>query len=226
MIPPLKAIRRVLWGNVVLNGKKIPVVKQGYPYDKSPCITIDDSGGSVFRKRHIINVKYPLSKDHPQFDNQNPFKKVPQQVLREYFETTLNIHVWANTEDEREKLNNIILQLFHEAQSDNYKYCNNYHNGDCAFMDNSCYAEHFDKINARLSKHQCPNPAVYGYMNIFTTYNLIRSSFYLEQPYSLNDYSKDNTMLRSILKLHTGYYTDHIIGGIISEKFISKEEVI
>lgn len=226
MIPPLQAVRRVLWGNVVLDGKKIPVVKQGYPYDKSPCITIDDSGGSAFIERSITNVKYPLQNTHPQFDPENPFKKVPQQVLREYFETTLNIHVWANTEDEREKLNNIILKLFHEAQSGHYKFCNQYHDGDCSYMDNTCYAEHFDKVNSRLIKNQCPNPEVYGYENIFTTYNLIRASFYLNQPYSLNDYSKDNTMLRSVLKLHTGYFVDHIIGGIISEKLVSKEEVI
>ena len=105
-------------------------------------------------------------------------------------------------------------------------FCDNYHDGDCSFMDNTCYAEHFDKVNSKVIKHQCPNPLVYGYKNIFTTYNLIRASFYLNQPYTVNDYSKDNTMLRSILKLHTGYYVDHIIGGIISEKVISKEEVI
>ena len=114
----------------------------------------------------------------------------------------------------------------HEAQSGHYKFCNQYHDGECSYMDNTCYAEHFDKVNSRLIKNQCPNPKVYGYENIFTTYNLIRASFYLNQPYSLNDYSKDNTMLRSVLKLHTGYFVDHIIGGIISEKLISKEEVI
>lgn len=226
MIPPLQAIRRVLWGNVVLDGKKVPVIKQGYPYDKSPCITIDDSGGSVFIDRQIRNVKYPLPSEHPQFDSHNPFKKVPQQVFREYYETNINIHIWANTEDEREKLNNIVSRLFREAQSDHYKFCDNYHDGTCGYMDNTCYAEHFGKVNSRVIKHRCPNPLVYGYKNIFTTYNLIRASFYLNQPYSINDYSKDSTMLRSILKLHTGYYTDHIIGGIISDKIISEEEVI
>jgi len=226
MIPPLQAIRRVLWGNIVLDGKKIPVVKQGYPYDKSPCVTIDDSGGSVFIERDILNVKYPLPHDHPQFDSQDPFKKMPQQVLREYFETTINIHVWSNTEDEREKLNNIILKLFHDAQSDHYMFCNNYRDGTCAYMDTTCYGEHFSMINSKLIKHQCPKPSVYGYENIFTTYNLIRASFYLNQPYNLNDYSKDNTMLRSVLKLHTGYYTDHIIGGITSNTITLKEDVV
>ena len=226
MIPPLQAIRRVLWGNIVLDGKKIPVVKQGYPYDKSPCVTIDDSGGSVFVDRWIGNVEYPLPVDHPQYDAHNPFKMFPQQVLREYYETTVNIHVWANTEDEREQLNNIVSNLVREAQSDHYKFCDNYHDGECTSMGTGCYTEHFNKINSRLIKHQCPKPELYGYKNIFTTYNLIRASFYLNQPYNLNDYSKDSTMLRSVLKLHTGYYTDHIIGGIVSDNVVFKGDII
>ncbi len=230
MIPPIKAVRRVLWGNITLDGKKIPVVKRSYPYDKTPCVTIDDSGGSAFINRQILNIPYPVSSEHPQFDVENPFKKIPQQVLREYYETTLNINVWSNSEDEREKLNNIILELFYEAQSDNYKFCNKYRDGDCAFMDNTCYGEHFNGISNKVAKNQCPNPLVYGYENIFTTYNLIRASFHLDQPFSLDDTSKDGILLRSVLKLHTGYYIDYVIGGIIDVDLdfedIVKEDLI
>ena len=91
MIPPLQAVRRILWGNVELEGKKIPVIKRTYPYDKTPCITIDDSGGSTFIKRLITNEEYPLPSNHPQYNPETPFKKQKQQVLREYFQTTLNI---------------------------------------------------------------------------------------------------------------------------------------
>lgn len=229
MIPPIKAIKRVLWGNIILDGVKVPVIKRSYPYDKTPCVTIDDSGGSAFINRHILNVPYPVSNEHPQYDERNPFKKIPQQVIREYYETTLNINVWANTEDERENLNNIILKLFYEAQSDNYKFCNNYHDGDCAYMDNTCYGKHFDGFSHRTAKHQCPNPLVYGYENIFTTYNLIRASFHIDQPFTLDDRSKDDVVLRSVLKLHTGYYVDHIIGGVVDEDIdycIVKEDLI
>lgn len=229
MIPPVKAVKRVLWGNIVLDGVKIPVIKRSYPYDKTPCVTIDDSGGSAFINRQILNVPYAVSNDHPQYDIENPFKKIPQQVLREYYETTLNINVWSNSEDERERLNNIILDLFYEAQSDNYKFCNNYHDGDCVFMDNTCYGEHFDGVLSKVVKHQCPNPLVYGYENIFTTYNLIRASFHLDQPFSLDDMGKDSVLLRSVLKLHTGYYIDYIIGGLVDvdlEYDVVKENLI
>ncbi len=226
MIPPVKAIVRVLWGNVELKGKKVPVVVRTYPYDKIPCITIDDSGGSAFMDRQIINEKYPLPPNHPQFDKENPFKKAPQQVLREEFETNISIHVWCNTEDEREELNNNILRLFHEAQSDHFKFCDNYHDGDCAYIDNTCYAEHFDKINMKTAKKKCPNPLVYGYENIFTTYNLIRASFYVNQPFTSDDLSQKDVVLRSIIRVHTGYYTDYIIGGITSNKIEHTEELL
>lgn len=224
MIPPLKAVHRILWGNIELNGKNIPVVKRTYPYDKIPCVTVDDSGGSAFIDRLITNEKYPVPTTHPQYDKNDPFKKLPQQVLREYWETNLTINVWCNEEDEREEITNIIQKLFKEAQSDHYKFCDNYRDGHCTYLDTPCHAEHFTKLNARIAKNQCPKPLIYNYKNVFTTYNLIRASFYLGQPYSTEDFSKDEVVLRNMMKLHTGYYTDHIIGGIVSTKLEYKEE--
>jgi hypothetical protein len=97
-------------------------------------------------------------------------------------------------------------------------------------MDTTCYGEHFDGISNKTAKHQCPNPLVYGYENIFTTYNLIRASFHVDQPFNLDDRSKDDVILRSVLKLHTGYYVDHIIGGVVDKDIkngtIVKEDLI
>ena len=225
MIPPVQAIKRVLWGNVVLDGKKIPVIKRSYPYDKTPCITIDDSASSTFINRQIINEDYPLDKSHPQFDPFHPFKKHSQQVLRETFQVTVNINIWSDTVNEQEELNNIVLDLFHRAQSDHYQFCDQYHKGECDYMDNTCYAEHFNNT-VRTVKGQCPNPLVYGYQNIFTKYHLFRDSFMVEQPFNLDDTSKDEIVYRSVIRLHTGYYTDHIIGGAISKTIDYNENII
>ena len=224
MIPPLNAIKRILWGNVRYKDKLVPVIKRSYPYDKTPCITIDDSGGSSFGERFILNEYYPVDSSHPQYDKDNPFRKIPQQVIREYYNTTLNINIWCNNEDEREALSNTVQDLFYKAQSDHYLFCNNYHDGECSYLGTGCYGEHFD-TNNRGVKHQCTNPLVYGYENIFTTYNLIRSSFHLDPPFTLDDNSKTEPVLRSVLRLHTGFYTDHIIGGLVSEN-ISQEDYI
>lgn len=217
MIPPIKAIKKVLWGNVTCNGELVPVIKRSYPYDKTPCVTIDDSGSSSFVNRYFMTEKYPVNKEHPLFDEEEPFKLYPQQILREVFQVTLNINVWSDSPNEQEELNNNILDLFHKAESDYYLFCDQYHDGNCSFMDNTCFAKHFydtDKLDIRGVKGQCPNPEVYGYKNIFTTYNLYRDSFVVDQPFNLDDMSKKDIVYRSVIKLHTGYFVDHIIGGL------------
>ncbi len=212
MIPPLESIRKILTGNVELNGKKIPIIQKNVPYDKTPCITVDDSGGSRFLQRHITKEYYPLKSNHPQYDYDNPFLKHPQQVLREKYDTTISINIWADTGKDLENLNNQVMDLFYKAQTDHYLFCDNYQDGNCAYMDNTCYAQHF--LNNRSVKGQCPKPQIYGYKNIFTRYNLIRASFHVDQPFTLNDTSKDQMVHRSVIRLHTGYYTDYIIGGL------------
>ena len=227
MITPVKAIKKVLWGNLYCNGVKVPVIKRSYPYDKTHCVTIDDSSASTFINRHIITEPYPVDKSHPLFDAEFPFKKYPQQVLREVHQITVNINAWSDTPNEQEELNNNIMDLFHKAQSDYYLFCDQYNNGFCSFMDNTCYAKHFydtNKLNVRGVKGQCPNPKVYGYKNIFTTYNLYRDSFMVEQPFNLDDTSKKDIVYRSVIRLHTGYYTDHIIGGLNLKNMVYKEE--
>ena len=223
MIPPLKAIRKILWGNLKLNNRTVPVIQRSYPMDMTPCITIDGTGGSTFLQRYIINEDYPLSPSHPQYDNTKPFEKYPQQVIREKYQTSIKINTWSDNGDEREELNNQIQRLFYEAQSDHYRFCNNYEDGDCASLGCRCYGEYFD-TDKRGVKHQCTNPSLYNYSNIFTTYNLERDTFHLDQPYTLEDRIKDDNVYRSVLTLHTAYYTDYVIGGLISQRLTVADE--
>lgn len=229
MIPPVEAIKRVLWGNLELDGKLVPVIKRSYPYDKTPCVTIDDSSPSGFVNRLIITENFPVNESHPLFDENNPLKKYPQQVLREIHQVTININAWSDSVDEQEKLNNNILRLFHLAQSDFYLFCSNYNKGYCKSMNHTCFAKELYESNSgdlRGVKGQCPKPFDYGYENIFLRYNLYRDSFMVEQPFNLDDKSKDEIVYRSVVKLSTGYYTDHIIGGLVSDKIIFKDEDI
>lgn len=225
MILPVKAIRKVLFDNVYYEGEIVPVIKRSYPMDETPCITIDDSGGSAFIERYVTQEEYPLDNSHPQFDVEDPFHKYPQQVLRELHQATISVNVWCDDEFMREDLNNQVDLLFHQAQADYYKFCDNYREGECAGCDGNCMVE-YSKTNIRGVKGQCPNPELYGYKNIFTTYNLIRSSFIVEQPFTLDDLSKTEPVLRSVFRVRTGYYTDHIIGGLISQNLKSETTVL
>ena len=215
MIPLVKAIRRVLFDKVTLDGEIVPVIKRSYPYDKTPCITIDDSGGSAFMQRHILNVDYPVDNTHPQFDIEDPFKKIPQQVLREVYQGSVTVNVWCDDEFQREELIRQVELLFHQAQSDYYIFCNNYREGECAGCNGPCMVP-LSRTDKRGVKGQCPNPLLYGYENIFTTYNLIRYSFNAGQPFTLDDLGCTEPVLRSVFRVSSGYYVDHIIGGHVS----------
>lgn len=225
MIPLVKAIRRILFDNVFYNDEIVPVKKRTYPYDETPCITIDDSGGSAFMERHIENVEYPLPANHPQYDVEDPFKKFPQQVLREVHQGTVTVNVWCDDEFMREDLITQVERLFHQAQSDYYIFCDNYRDGECAGCNGPCVVD-LTQPDIRGVKGQCPNPELYQYKNVFSTYNLIRASFIVNQPFSLDDLSKTEPVLRSVFRVSCGYYVDHVIGGLVSQRLKSDAHVI
>lgn len=225
MIPLVKAIRRILFDNVFYKGEIVPVKKRTYPYDTTPCITIDDSGGSAFMERHIDNDYYPVSNTHPLYDEEDPFRKFPQQVLREVHQGSVNVNVWCDDEFMREDLIKQVEKLFKQAQSDYYIFCDNYREGECAGCNGPCIVD-LTVPEKRMVKGQCPNPELYHYKNVFTTYNLIRASFIVNQPFSLDDLSKTEPVLRSIFKVTSGYYVDHVIGGLVSQSLGSDTTVI
>jgi hypothetical protein len=225
MIPPVKAIRRILFDNVFYDDEIVPVKKRTYPYDTTPSITIDDSGGSAFMERHIVNDYYPLDNTHPLFDDEDPFRRFPQQVLREVHQGSVNVNVWCDDEFMREDVINQVERLFHQAQSDYYIFCDNYRDGECSGCQGPCIVD-LTSPDMRGVKGQCPNPELYHYRNVFSTYNLIRSSFIVNQPFSLDDLSRTEPVLRSVFKVTCGYHVDHVIGGLVSQGFGSDARVI
>lgn len=225
MIPLVKAIRRILFDNVFLDDEIVPVKKRTYPYDETPCITIDDSGGSAFMERHIVNEDYPVNPNHPLYDPEEPFRKFPQEVLREVHQGTVTVNVWCDDEFQREDLIKQVESLFKQAQSDYYRFCDNYRDGECAGCGGPCMVD-LTQADLRGVKGQCPNPELYHYSNVFSTYNLIRSSFIVDQPFSLDDLSKTEPVLRSVFKVTSGFNVDHVIGGIVSNRLVNNTSVI
>lgn len=219
MIKPILAIGKILAHNISYDGKEIPVVKRSYPYDKTPCITIDDSGGASTLSKHITTQNQQLPAEHPQHDDEVH----AQQVLLDKRQITLNINLWCNTEQERENILKQITDLFYKAQSDYYGFCRQYDNGECLTLHESCKA--INNTGKRGIKRQCPSPIKYKYSNIFTTYNIIRSTFNVEPPFTLDDLTTEEITLRSIIKVNMAYYDYYTIGGNIIRDFDFKEEI-
>ena len=215
MITPIQAVIAVLKGNIKTNDVTVPVIKRSYPLDKTPCITLENSGGTITRNKWRLNLPFPLPEEHPQFDKDNPNAEYPQDVLKTEKSTTVNIHVWTDNETEREEINNQIIDCFRKVESDHYMFCSNYSNGNCKTTDSTCEA--IDNIFSRDIKNQCPKPSEYKYENIFKKYNLVREKCNIESPFDVDDLNTEPITLHSVFEFNAYFYDYYVIGGNISE---------
>lgn len=205
----IKALLRVLRCNITINDKVVPVVKRNYPLDKTPCVILENSGGSNTLNKYRLNLHYPTSDDQV------------CDVLKTEKNITVQVHVYCNNEDERENINNQIISLFNMTESDHYLLCENYHEGNCKTLNSECKA-----INNKFSrgiKGQCPKPSEYDYKNIYTTYNLNREKCNWEEHFEVDDLNTEPITLHSVFKVNANYYTYHQLGGNISKNIELKE---
>lgn len=224
MIKPIQAIIYMLQGHVILeDDTDVRIVKREYPIDKTPCITIDNSSGTASIQKHVIDKDCKLPSTHPQYDEDHPDKLVSQQVIREERNITLDLNIWCDDEDSREEITNLISKLFFQVQSDYYKFCSNYNNGDCSYLDTQCKVT---DSTMRGVKGQCPKPHDYHYENVFSKFDIIRNTFDVAPAFDLDDLTTNPPIRRSIIRVSFSYYDYYVIGGAISQNLIINEELI
>lgn len=224
MIKPIQALLKILHNNVILNdGTVIKVIKRPYPQDMTPCITIDNSGGTAIIQKNITNKEYIIPADHPQYDSNDPSQTISQQVIREERRISLELSLWCDTENQRDEIAAKVMELFYKVQSDYYKFCKNYDNGNCLFLDGKCQV---NSSSGRGVKQQCPKPTEYDYENIFKQYDIIRATFDVTPPYILDDLTTNPPTLRSIIEVTFSYYDYHKIGGAVSERLTFNGELV
>lgn len=224
MIKPIRAIIQMLQGRVILkDSTDVRIVKREYPIDKTPCITVDNSGGTGIVQKHIINKNYIIPETHPQYDPENPNQTISQQVIREERTIDLDLNVWCDDEDQRDEITDKIIELFYMIQSDHYTFCTNYQDGNCNYLDQQCKVTPY---TARGIKNQCPKPKEYHYQNLFNAYDIIRAAFDVAPPYILDDLTTNPPVMRSIIRVSFSYYEYHVIGGAVSENLNVDEELV
>lgn len=222
MIKPVKLLLKILRGNITINNQKVNVIKRGYPLDKTPCITIDDSGGSTTLNKDLIKYYTTLPPTHPQYNPSEPNKKHPQQAIKTKRNTTLTVNVWCDNEDDRENILKQIETLFNHAYSDHYRFCKQHDEGQCTYLDKECPA--ITDTFKRGIKNQCPKPKEYHYKNLFSQFDIKKSSFNFESPFSIDDGSTKPKTLHSVIRVTMTYYDYHIIGGNITQDVEYHEE--
>ena len=208
-------------GRIVIDDTPVYVVKREFPIDKTPCMTIDNSGGTATVDKHIIDKFCRVSEEHPQYDEDNPY--VPQQVIREEISISMDLNIWCDDEDERDKITDAVMDCFYKLQSDHYTYCSQYDDGNCKYLDTSCKVS---PDTGRGIKGQCPRPEEYHYENVFSRWDIIRTSFDVEPPYDLDELEQEPPIRRSVIRVSFSYYDYHIIGGAISQNLIVDEGLL
>lgn len=186
------------------DGAIVPVIKRSYPLDKTPCICLDNSGGAnIIQKFKLHN---------------------PQEYLVDRTQSYVNIHLYANNEDQRHYLMDRIREAIHLVEQDHYKYCSNLtDNNVCETTGTQCAA--IGSETAKGYKHQCPDPEEYEYENLFTKYNIIRGSFQVDPAFDTDDLTKKPVLLHSVFKTSMIYDDKYLVGGKLSDT-MSQETTI
>ena len=224
MIKPLQALIKILQGRVILDDSTdVRIIKRGYPKDKTPCLTIDNSSGTALINKHIIDMDMIMPSSHPQYDAENPYKSISQQVIREERSINLDLNIWCDDEIQRDEITNKITKIFNQVQSDYYTFCQQYVNGMCKYLNEECKV---DNTTIRGVKGQCPKPTEYNYQNIFKQYDIIRPSFDVTPPHISDDFSTNPPVLRSIMRISFSYYDYYNIGGAVIGNLIINEELL
>lgn len=204
MIEPLQLTIHLLQGrikNLTLDDN-IPIIKRDYPYDHTPCITIENSGGTATLQK--------------QYTHQ------PTEQLVDTLRATVNIHIWADHEDERQYIIKQIETLFNQLQTDHHTLCLNYHDGQCNTIQSNCPVTDKSNMNSRSVKGQCPDPERYQYRNLFTQYNILRDTFSVEPAFDNDELTTNQPVLHSIIQATMAYKHIYNIGGKISESIHSQ----
>lgn len=203
----------VLKGNIVLNNKIVPVIKRGYPLDKSPCITLDDSGGTSLLSKELDNIMLEITSEHQQYDETKEENIIPQEVLISKYSAIVNVNVWCDTENDRETIDNQVKTLFNKAFTNHYLFCSNYdkENTECKFLGSKCPATiHF---LGKSAKKQCPKPFDYNYEDLFKRLEIDKTTFSVDEPFSMDELNTTPRILRSIHRVRGNYWVTYVIGG-------------
>lgn len=116
----------------------------------------------------------------------------------------ININVWCNTEEEREVINNRILELFYLEQTNHYMFCANYDDGNCSTLNHACKVGVVD--NERTRKDRCPYPDTYEYEGLSKVYGIIPGTINIELPFDLDINTEHPPVLRSVLRAKATYH--------------------
>lgn len=165
----------------------VQVVKQFSQHRSLPVVTLDTG-------------MMPVTQD---FRELTPVKS--HEYLIFHREAEININVWCNTEEERERITQEILHLFYMEQTHHYSYCVQYNKDTQVCNTTGEQCEAITKTTGLTAKHRCPRPYDLNYRSISYKYNIENGSLNINPPYSLDELNEKPPLLRSIMYVEAEY---------------------
>ena len=217
-----KTFVKILRGKIHLNDKPIPVVVKDYPYDKTPCVTI--SGLNRDRGKHRrqqVNIKRPLSEDHPLYDPKYPEKRYPHSAEYSVKSYEVDIHVWCDTEEQRELIVDQIYDCLFYCMNLHYAFCMrfNHKDGTCDTTGDICEAI-TDKGYHGL-RGVCPNKNNKP-LNIMKKYGIIKNSVHISPHYEADFNDKKAPLKHSVIEVNLDYKRIKVIKSNPTFKIINE----
>lgn len=207
-------------------GQRVRVIPKYLPEGKTPSITIFNMGGyQIEGSEKLLNIKAPLNEKHPLYDSSQPDKLYPQQFRRSRNGTTIQVNVWATTEQDRYHINEQIKELIWMLKSDHYLLCPFYNKDThlCSNLETNCPVTTIN--NYHTAKGQCPKPKEYNYRSLFTEYDIIRGTFRDSPEFNQDEPNQNQPLLRTIHEFDLEYYMYYNLEGNISIRNTFEEEV-
>lgn len=158
------------------DGRVVEVRREFMPSSYIPCITLDIvSDNNVYYRRSYDDGVESLLFKH---------------------ECEMNIHVWANTEEEREQINKAVQQCYVDSLNHHYRYCSNYHVGQCKSI-GTC---------RHNWKNKCKDPDTNGYECLSDKHNLVFGTVDIQSPFHMDERDEKPPVLHSVFRANTDYW--------------------
>lgn len=209
-----KVILKILQGWITdANGDNVPVVVRHFPLDKTPCITINSEGARPIDNAYVMIEPHTVEAGHPDYDEDNPDKLVPQDVYYQQVEDTIIINLWYTDKNDGYTITEQVRDAIFMARTNHYRYCLNYDKNThtCSTDGLECHAR--TSKNGLAVKCLCPNREKYNYRSIFTEHLIRPTLFKIESILNQDEYDERQTLYRRIIKLDVTYYYSKVIGG-------------
>jgi len=182
----------LLQGRITYDGRIVEVRREFQPpLDRLPCITLDLPGDTTMFGEICVD-------------------ECSRYVHRD---GSVNVHVWCNTEEEREAINRRVSNCFSKALMHDYTYCTQYNEGNCKSMKRRCEASLMNSNRAR--RRRCPCPTEYGYQSLIIKHNLTDGTLDVEPPFYMDELDQNPPVLHSIFQCTCEYIEEY---GLYTEE--------